>query len=558
MLPGISVADSDAGSAGETITVTLADTTGQLSASNAGGAMVVGSGTTSLTLKGTLTQVNAAVGTLAILEGAAGGDTIALAVNDARGGSDSRSITVTTTATPNIPPVTAVPGAQAETAGVTAALAGISVSDGDAGSAGETITVGLTDTTGLLSASAASGASLAGAGTTSLTLSGNLTQVNAALATLTILETAAGSDTVTVTTSDGRGGSDSHVIAVTTTTPAGQGFTLTRTADTVAGGGGDDTVTAAGGTLSAGDRVDGGGGTNTLALVGAGAFNLRAPAALLNIQVITAVEGQAAYAAGGTTFAAQNQVVLLRDGLDATVNVAAGTINPANPKPGTITIVGAHNAAVINLGAGNDSVVVGDARETVHGGSGNSVIQVTAATIGATIDGGTGSAALVVGGGGTAAMGANITRIPAVFLSSAASAYDFTANGIAGLVVTDLSRGADTLRAGGPGQTLTGGAGHVTMVGFSGGGTTFSNSASVFDGDAISGLVQGDGINVTDMAFASLTQSFTEDASGTFGVLTLMDGAHRTALAVTGSFGLQDFAFSAIGSETHVALQAHA
>ena len=553
---GVSVADPDAGSAGETITLAVTDTSGLLSASNAGGAVVGGSGTASLTLTGTLAQVNAAAGTLAILEGAAGGDTIGLAVNDGRGGSDSRSITVTTVAAPNLPPVTTVPGAQAETAGVAAALAGLGVSDGDAGSAGETITVGLTDTAGLLSASAAGGAAVGGVGTASLTLSGSLAQVNAALATLTILEASAGSDTVTVATSDGRGGSDSHAIAITTTRPAGQGFTLTRGGDTVAGGAGDDTVTAAAGTLSAGDRVDGGGGTNELVLAGAGAFDLRAPAALLNIQAITAAEGQAAYAAGGAVFAAQNQVVLLRDGLDATVNVAPGTLNPANPKPGTITIVGAHNAAVINLGPGNDSVVVGDARETVHGGSGSSVIQVTAATIGATIDGGTGSASLVVGGGGTAVMGANITRVPAVFLSSAAPAYDFTANGIAGLVVTDLSRGADTLRAGGLGQTLTGGAGRVTMVGFAGGGTTFSNSASVFDGDTLSGLVQGDAINVTDMAFASLTRSFTEDAGGTFGVLTLTDGAHRTALTVTGSLGLQDFAFSAMGAGTHITLQA--
>ena len=107
----------------------------------------------------------------------------------------------------------------------------------------------------------------------------------------------------------------------------------------------------------------------------------------------------------------------------------------------------------------------------------------------------------------------------------------------------------------GPRQTLTGGAGHVTMVGFSGGQTTFSNSASVFNGDTISGLIQGDGINVTDMAFASLTHSFAEDSGGTFGVLTLQDGVHQTALTLTGSFGPNDFAYSALGSGTHVVLK---
>src|SRR5208283_979969 len=50
-------------------------------------------------------------------------------------------------------------------------------------------------------------------------------------------------------------------------------------------------------TISAGDQIDGGGGTNALELVGAGTFNMMLPTTLADIQLITAQEGQAAYAA---------------------------------------------------------------------------------------------------------------------------------------------------------------------------------------------------------------------------------------------------------------------
>ncbi len=110
----------------------------------------------------------------------------------------------------------------------------------------------------------------------------------------------------------------------------------------------------------------------------------------------------------------------MRSGFNATVNVSADpTFNAANPDPATITIIGAANADVINLASGNDIVTLGSTQETAHGGSGNDTFNVTAATIGATIDGGTGQSALDVTGGGTVTMGANITRIATVLLAAA-------------------------------------------------------------------------------------------------------------------------------------------
>jgi Ca2+-binding RTX toxin-like protein len=230
----------------------------------------------------------------------------------------------------------------------------------------------------------------------------------------------------------------------------------------------------------------------------------------------------------------------LRSGLNVTVNVAAATVNPSNPKAPTITIVGANDASVINLASGNDFVTVGSANETVHGGSGNDQIQVTAATIGATIDGGTGSSTLVLVGGGTnVTMGPTVTNISTVLLSSTPSAMSFIANGISGLTVNDQSKGADTVTAGGPKQTLTGGGGLETFTGFGGGSTTFKNTAEAMNGDTINNfLATGDAIDLTDLAFATRSVQFVENPGHTAATLTVGDGnpAHAAIMTLNGNF----------------------
>ncbi len=176
------------------------------------------------------------------------------------------------------------------------------------------------------------------------------------------------------------------------------------------------TIVATAATLLPADSITGGTGTgvsNTLQLSGGGAFNLAALTKLTNIQVIAAQEGQ-----GSTA-----QTVTLRNNLNATVNVASAT-------GGGITIIGATNTDVINLGAGNDTVTLGT-NETVNGGAGTDVYNVTKTTIGnITIKGGSGSNTLVVTGGGNATMGTKITGINAVQL---ATTTNFTANTTAGL-----------------------------------------------------------------------------------------------------------------------------
>ena len=222
----------------------------------------------------------------------------------------------------------------------------------------------------------------------------------------------------------------------------GQTFVLTTGPDTVNGGPNNNTIIAGSNTLSAGDQINGGvGGTNQLELTTAGTFNLKLPTTLTNVQIVNAQEGQAAFSNGTHSFAATNQVVTLRDGLNVTVDVTSALINPENPKPATITIIGANDASVINLANGNDVVTVGSAAETVHGGTGNDQIQVTASTIGATIDGGTGQSTLDVLGGGSVVMGATVTDISTVLLASTPSAMSFVANGTSGLVVDERQQG---------------------------------------------------------------------------------------------------------------------
>ncbi len=113
-------------------------------------------------------------------------------------------------------PVTTVPASETVTAGSTTALAGISIADADARFPDELFTVRISDITGHLTANPGTGqAAVTGANSTALTVTGGLLNVNEALATLTYTAGPAGSDTIRLLTSDGRGGTDTHSIGIT-------------------------------------------------------------------------------------------------------------------------------------------------------------------------------------------------------------------------------------------------------------------------------------------------------------------------------------------------------
>ena len=195
--------------------------------------------------------------------------------------------------------------------------------------------------------------------------------------------------------------------------------------------------------LYSGDTISPAGTGNTLLLQGAGTFNLAAPTTLSNIQTVD-VEN---------ALAGQSQVIDLRSGLNVTLNVLDSA---------TVTIVGATDNDIINLGSGAATVTLCSASETVNGGSGAETFYVTAATIGATIAGGSGANTLRVQGGGVATMGSNITGVQTVDLDNSAN-YTFTANTLAGLTVR-AGTGIDTITIGAASQKVFGSTGTLNVI----------------------------------------------------------------------------------------------
>jgi autotransporter passenger strand-loop-strand repeat protein len=193
---------------GEMFTVTLTDARGALSATGnpAIGPVVFGPGPTSMTIVGTLSQVNTALATVTDTEPATAADTITVHASDSAGDSAARKVIAVKV---NGPPTISAP----TTVGVASSTATkIAISLKESGkTSGETFAVTLTDGSGTLSAT---GAGASGPGT-SLTLFGNLAQVDAALKTLK--DTATVPDTITVTAIDSFGNTSEKQITVTIT-----------------------------------------------------------------------------------------------------------------------------------------------------------------------------------------------------------------------------------------------------------------------------------------------------------------------------------------------------
>ncbi len=341
---------------------------------------------------------------------------------------------------------------------------------------------------------------------------------------------AAGSDAVSVTLTD-TDGTATATAALTATIAAAStgnhGWTLTKGVDTIDGGTGHDSILARAQTLSPGDHIDGGTGlSNSLTLVGGGAFNMTLPAVLDNISSISAVEG----------IGVAVPAITLRADLNANLKL---TSSP-NGAQATALVVGAANTATITLGNGSDTVYLG-AGEKLITGTGNNTIHITKASASDSITAGTGTNTLVVDGGGSVTLGAKITGISTVSLSSATN---LKLNAM-GFITATGSAGTDTITAGAAHQTLTGGLGADTLVGNTAGYDSFTDTAAGLSGDLLRGFLATDRIDLTDIAYptAHLTSAF----SGANTSVTLTGGGASSTFLLQGHFSTAGFGLASDG-----------
>ena len=213
-ISGVSVNDVD----GNLSTTRLTVTNGTLNVSLAGGATVSAgaNGSSTLTLSGTLAQINAALASISYQGNPDfnGSDTLTVLSTDANGAADSDAVAITVSSV-NDGPMNTIPGAQTVNEDSALPISGISVNDVD----GNLATTQLNVTNGALNVSLAGGATIsAGAnGSSSLTLSGTQAQINAALASISYQGNLnfSGADTLTVLSTDANGATDSDALAIT-------------------------------------------------------------------------------------------------------------------------------------------------------------------------------------------------------------------------------------------------------------------------------------------------------------------------------------------------------
>lgn len=162
--------------------MTLSVTSGTLAATSGAGVIVGGTSST-MNLSGTIAAVNAFIAnnrvTYTTAANATADVTLTVAVDTGSVGTDTKTITLTVTPV-NDAPVVSVPGNITVVEDVPGALTHISFSDVDAGSGSVTVTFSVPS--GTLSAVSGSGVTVSDSGTGTLTLSGNLSDINAFIA----------------------------------------------------------------------------------------------------------------------------------------------------------------------------------------------------------------------------------------------------------------------------------------------------------------------------------------------------------------------------------------
>lgn len=293
-IAGVSVSDAWAASNPGPMTVNVWDDDGDGTVSVPGQAS---SG--SLTISGTLAQINAALAGLSFTAGSTpGSDGVTVDAWNQAGVEQTQTIAITISpAAPKLTgPIIAVPASESVAAGSTTAIAGVSVTDAFAAANPGTLALNLNAGSGKFGIADPAGTTITGLGTDAVTVDGTLAQINADLAKLSY--TAAdksGSDSISVNVWDQAGLNSTETIGVTVkaAAPAAQATTIaasdaspvitasSATIDATAGnhsifiGGTGDTISATGGTETVmaflgGNAITTGAGNDTIRIAGSG------------------------------------------------------------------------------------------------------------------------------------------------------------------------------------------------------------------------------------------------------------------------------------------------
>ncbi len=269
----------------------------------------------------------------------------------------------------------------------------------------------------------------------------------------------------------------------------------------------------------------------TLTVSGPGVLDLRANSDYATVHAVAVQEGS-------------GEVVYLGVGSGVTLAAASHTGGAGGIGYGGagaangLTIFGAAAADDIELGAGDDVVVLGGAQETARGGGGNDTFYIDAATAGATIDGGSGASQLVVTGGGSVTLGADITHITTVKMLTGALGPVLRLNAQPGLTAIASNFGA-TIIAGAPGQTLVAGPNNDMLTGVAGGNITFAGRAAELATTTIDGFVLSDTVDVTSVG--TLDARFGVEVNADTSTLAVGDGHDGMDLVIAGSLDATRF-----------------
>ncbi|MCK1372850.1 MULTISPECIES: VCBS domain-containing protein [unclassified Bradyrhizobium] len=307
-------------------------------------------------------------------------DSFNYTVKDPGNLTDTAVLTVTINGA-NDAPVNTVPGTQEVVQNTNVTFNGaklISISDVDVGAGTETVTLSVAH--GTLTLSGTTGLSFTtGDGTTdtTMTFSGTVTNINNALNGLLYnpTDTFVGADTLTITTTDQGGLSDSDIVTINEESP-NPGTLTTSSTDVIFYASGTNTLNGTNSTLNGTDNITGGTGTDTLIVTGGapgpftfgnGVGNLF----LTNFEVFKLVDTNSGNHTDNVTFLStfQNNGTLT---VDATGISGNGKLNldASAVTSGGFIVIGGDSDDILKAGSGDDTLTGGLGNDTLTGGAG--------------------------------------------------------------------------------------------------------------------------------------------------------------------------------------------